>query len=86
MPKQPKEWEFDQYVLNEEDVAQFMKDFENLLVNEEEKQINKINFGRFVNKRDQINFHPWPQFPGEGLEQRQIYVINTEFNGESIYV
>uniref|UniRef100_A0A9I9EKR6 Uncharacterized protein n=1 Tax=Cucumis melo TaxID=3656 RepID=A0A9I9EKR6_CUCME len=32
-------------VINEEDAAQFMEDFENLFVNEEEKQINKINFG-----------------------------------------
>ena len=28
-------------VLNEEDVAQFMEDFENLSDNEEDKQINK---------------------------------------------
>uniref|UniRef100_A0A9I9ED67 Uncharacterized protein n=1 Tax=Cucumis melo TaxID=3656 RepID=A0A9I9ED67_CUCME len=32
-------------VINKEDAAQFMEDFENLSVNEEEKQINKINFG-----------------------------------------
>ena len=73
-------------VLNKEDVAQFLEDFENLSVNEEEKQINKINFGRFVNRKDQINFHLRPSFPGKDIERRQRYAINTEFNGESIYV
>ena len=46
-----------------------MEDFENFSVNEEEKQTNKINFGRFINERDQINFYPRPSFPGEVLEQ-----------------
>uniref|UniRef100_A0A9I9EKK4 Uncharacterized protein n=1 Tax=Cucumis melo TaxID=3656 RepID=A0A9I9EKK4_CUCME len=32
-------------VINEEDAAQFMEDFETLSINEEEKQINKINIG-----------------------------------------
>ena len=73
-------------VLNEEDATQFLEDFENLSVNEVEKQINKINFGRFVNSRDQINFHHRPSFAREGIEQRQRYAINTELNGESIYV
>ena len=73
-------------VINEEDTTQFMEDFENLSINEEEKQINKINFGRYINKRYPINFYPRPSFPGEGLEQRQRYSINIEFNGESIYV
>ena len=60
-------------ILNEEDATQFLEDFENLSINEEEKQSNKINFGRFVNRRDQINFHHRPSFLGEGIEQRQRY-------------
>ena len=73
-------------VLNEKDVTQFTKDFENHSVNEEEKQINKIKFERFVNKRDQISFHSRPSFLGKGLEQRQWYTISTKFKEESIYV
>ena len=37
-------------------------------------------------KRNQINFHPRPSFPGEGLEKKQRYAINTKFNEKSIYV
>ena len=74
------------FLINEEDATQFMEGFENLRANKKEKQINKINFGRFVKRRDQINFHHRPSFLGEGLEQRQRYAINTKFNRESIYV
>ena len=56
--------------LNEEDAAQFIGDFENLSLNVEEKQINKINFERFVNRRDQINFYKRSSFPEKDLDQR----------------